>query len=132
MTVRVCVDHIKSLVMWTTRNLKLSIHSTTAPQDVDGDVLSLFSPIVHDQLLGLADVEGEVVVTFILLALFSASWVPHESGLWGFSPSKPLYLSSPMYCGRRCELKLGREIVGGRLNCVVLWDVRSSETLWPQ
>jgi hypothetical protein len=27
----VCVDHVKSLVMWTPRNLKLWTHSTTAP-----------------------------------------------------------------------------------------------------
>ena len=30
--------------------------------DVDGDMLSPLSPIVHDQLLGLTDIEGEVVV----------------------------------------------------------------------
>ena len=34
------------------RNLKLSTHSTTAPS----------FPVVHNQLLCLADVEGEVVV----------------------------------------------------------------------
>jgi hypothetical protein len=42
----VCMDHVKALVMWTPRNLNLSTPS----------------PVVHDKLLGFADVEGEVVV----------------------------------------------------------------------
>jgi hypothetical protein len=33
-----------------------------SPVDVDGGVLCLSFPVVHDQLLCLADVEGEVVV----------------------------------------------------------------------
>jgi hypothetical protein len=43
-------------------NLKLSNLSATGPVDVDGRVLSNLSPVVHDQLIGLTDVEGEVVV----------------------------------------------------------------------
>ena len=33
-----------------------------SPVDVDGGMLSPLSPVVHDQLLGLTDVEREVVV----------------------------------------------------------------------
>jgi hypothetical protein len=47
-------------VTWTQRNVKLSTHSTTAPIDVDG-VFAPPSPVVHYQLLCLADVDGEVV-----------------------------------------------------------------------
>ena len=56
MTLRVSVGHVKSLVMWTPRNLKLSTHYTSAQLDVDGDMLSPLSPKVHNQLLGLTDV----------------------------------------------------------------------------
>ena len=33
-----------------------------SPVDVDGGVLSPLSPIAHDQLLGLTEAEGEVIV----------------------------------------------------------------------
>jgi hypothetical protein len=52
-TVRVCVDHVRSLMMWTPRNSSV---------DVDWDVLSPLAPIVHGQLLGLTDIKGEVVL----------------------------------------------------------------------
>ena len=61
-TVLVCVDHDSSLVMWTPSNLKLSTRSTTSPVDVIGGLFGLPFPVVHDQLLCLAYIEGEVVV----------------------------------------------------------------------
>ena len=48
--------------MWTPRNLKLSTRSTTAPVDVNGGLFGSPFPVVHDQLLCLAHIEGEVVV----------------------------------------------------------------------
>ena len=58
---RVCVDHVNSLVMWMARNLKLSTSSTTSPLMCIG-AHSPLSPIAHNQLLCLTEVEGEVVV----------------------------------------------------------------------
>ena len=48
--------------MWTPRNLKLlTVHRS--PIDGDGGVsLSLLLPVIHNQLLGFADVEMEVVI----------------------------------------------------------------------
>ena len=48
--------------MWTPRNLKLlTLHRS--PIDGDGGVsLSLLLPVIHNQLLGFADVEMEVVI----------------------------------------------------------------------
>ena len=57
-----CVDHVNSLVVWTLRNLKLSTHSTIALLMWMGGVLTPPFPVVHDQLLCLADIEGVVVV----------------------------------------------------------------------
>jgi hypothetical protein len=59
----VCVDRFKSLVIWTPRNLKLSARSTAAPP----------VPVVHDQLLGLTGVEGEVVVPAPHTSLLTSS-----------------------------------------------------------
>ena len=56
-TVWVCVDHVNSSVMWIPRNLKLSTLSPVAPKNVDGGMLARPFPVVHDQLLSLADVE---------------------------------------------------------------------------
>ncbi len=59
-TASVWADHVRSSVMWTARNLKLLTRST----GVDGDecVFSALSPVIHHQLLGLVDVEWEVVL----------------------------------------------------------------------
>ena len=51
-TVLVCLDHDSLLVMWT----------PLQPIDVNGGLFGLPFPIVHDQLLSLAHIEGEVVV----------------------------------------------------------------------
>jgi hypothetical protein len=59
-TVLVCVDHVKSLVMWTQRNMRNPLYFS--PVDVNGGVLSPPFPVVHDLLLYLTDVEGEVGV----------------------------------------------------------------------
>ena len=61
-TVLVCLDHNSSLVMWTPRNLKFSTHSTFSPVNVNGGLFGPPFPIIHDQLLCLAHIEGEVVV----------------------------------------------------------------------
>jgi hypothetical protein len=50
-----CVWTTLITVMWTPRNLKLSTRSTTT-------WMRACSPLLHDQLLGLTGVEGEVVV----------------------------------------------------------------------
>ena len=49
--------------MWIPRNLKLSTCSTTAPVDENGGVLSPPFPVVHNHLLCLDHVEGEVVLS---------------------------------------------------------------------
>ena len=59
-TVRVYVDHFKSLVMWMPRNLQLSARSTTALSM--WMVLPLFLLIVHNQLIGLTEVKEQVIV----------------------------------------------------------------------
>ncbi len=58
-TASVWADHVRSSVMWTARNLK-PLHRCL----VDGDVcvFSALSPEIHHQLLGLVDVEWEVVL----------------------------------------------------------------------
>ncbi len=64
----VWADHVRSSVMWTQRNLKLlltRLHRCLV--DGDGVCFSALSPEIHHQLLGLVDVEWEVV----LLAPFS-------------------------------------------------------------
>ena len=61
-TVLVCLDHDSLLVMWTPRGLKLSTRSTYGPVDVNGGVFGPSFPVVHNQLLCLAHVKGEVVV----------------------------------------------------------------------
>ena len=58
-TVLVSLDHVSLLVMWTPGNLKLSTCSTTAPSMRMG-LAPL--PVVHNHLLCLDHVEGEVVV----------------------------------------------------------------------
>ena len=60
--VLVCSDHDILLVMWTPRKLKLLTRSTTDTLDVNR---GLFVPpfhVVHNQLLSLAQVDGEIVV----------------------------------------------------------------------
>ena len=44
------------------RNLKPSTRSTTAPVDVNGAMFGPPIPVVHDQLICLAHIEGKVVV----------------------------------------------------------------------
>ena len=61
-SVLVCLDHVSLLVMWTPRNLKLTKPSPLQPVDMNGGVLSPPFPIVHNHLLCLDHVEGEVVV----------------------------------------------------------------------
>ena len=51
-----CVDHVNCLVMWTPRNFKLLTHSA-----IDGGVVTLTFPVVHDQILCLADVGRKIV-----------------------------------------------------------------------
>jgi hypothetical protein len=53
----VCVHHVNSLVMWTPWNLDLLTRSNTGPINVDGGMLGPPFPVVHNQLLCLADVE---------------------------------------------------------------------------
>ena len=49
--------------MWTLRNLKLLTLSTVVPLKVIGDMsYSLLLPVVHNQLLGFAEVKMEAVV----------------------------------------------------------------------
>ena len=57
-TVSVCVDHFQSLVIWRQTNLKLSTCYATAPSMWMGACLPPF-PVVHDQLLGLIDIEED-------------------------------------------------------------------------
>ena len=52
-----CLDIDRSLMMWTQKNLKFSLHYS--PVDVNGGVLGPSFPVVHDQLLCFADIEGE-------------------------------------------------------------------------
>ena len=59
-TVLVCLDHVHLLVMWKARNLKLSSCSTTA--QLNGGVLGPPFPVVHNHLLCLDHIEGEVAV----------------------------------------------------------------------
>ncbi len=66
-TASVWADHVRSSVMWTQRNLKLFYPLHRCLVDGDGCVFSALSPEIHHQLLGLVDVEWEVV----LLAPFS-------------------------------------------------------------
>ena len=61
-TLLMCLDHVSLLVMWPPRNLKLSTCSTTAPSMRIGGVLGSPFPVVHNHLLCLDHVEGEVVV----------------------------------------------------------------------
>ncbi len=65
-TASVWADHVRSSVMWTQRNLKLFTRSTGV-LSMEMGVCSALSPEIHHQLLGLVDVEWEVV----LLAPFS-------------------------------------------------------------
>ena len=61
MTVVVCLDHDSLLVMWTPRNLTLApLHYS--PIDVNGGLFTPPFPVVQDNLLCLAHIEGEVVV----------------------------------------------------------------------
>ena len=53
MTVWVCLDHVSLLVMWTPR---------CSPVDENGGVLCPLFPVVHNHLLCLDHIEGEVVV----------------------------------------------------------------------
>ena len=61
-TVLVCLNHISLLVMWTPRNFKVSTCSTAAPFDENGGVLGPPFSVVHNHLLCLDRVEGEVAV----------------------------------------------------------------------
>jgi hypothetical protein len=72
-SVLVCVDHDNSLVMWTPRNLKLLTHSTTAPSMWMMGVLGPPFPVDHDQLLCLADVEGEDVFLASRTSIYAVS-----------------------------------------------------------
>ena len=60
-TVLVCLDHDSLLGMWTPRNLKLNLLHYS-PVDENGGVLGPLFPVVHNNLLCLDHVEGEVVV----------------------------------------------------------------------
>ena len=61
-TVLVCWDHDRFLVMWTLGNLKLSKPLHNMSIDVNRGMLGSPFPVVHDQLLCLANVEGDVFV----------------------------------------------------------------------
>ena len=50
--------------MCTPRNLKLL--TVSIPVDVGGGVLSLLSPLVHDQILHFVDADGEMIFLAIL------------------------------------------------------------------
>ncbi len=64
-TASVWADHVRSSVVWTQLKAVYPLHRCLV--DGDGCVLSALSPEIHHQLLGLVDVECEVV----LLTLFS-------------------------------------------------------------
>ena len=50
-----------------------------SPVDVNGGVLGALFPVVHDQLLCVADIEGEVVVSDLLLYAVSSLLVINAS-----------------------------------------------------
>ena len=61
-TVLVCLDHDSSLVMSTPKELEALDPLHHSLIDVNGGVIGHPFPVVHNQLLCFADVEGEVVV----------------------------------------------------------------------
>ena len=62
MTVLVCLDHDSLLVMWTPRIFEALNLLHYNPVDENGGVLGLPFPVIHNYLLCLDHVEGEVVV----------------------------------------------------------------------
>ena len=62
MTVLVCLDHDSLLVIRTPRLLEALNLLRYSPVNENGDVLGPPFPVVHDNLLCLDHVEGEVVV----------------------------------------------------------------------
>ena len=60
-TVLVCLDHDSLLVM-DTKELETLDPLHYNPVDVNGGLFGPLFPVVHDQLLCLAHIEGEVVV----------------------------------------------------------------------
>lgn len=61
MTVLVFLDHVSLLLMWTPRNLKLYTSLHYSPVDENGGGLGPPIPVVHNHVLFLDQVEGEVV-----------------------------------------------------------------------
>ena len=61
-TVLVCLEHSSLLLMWTPRNFEVLNLLHYSPIDENGGVLGPPFPVVHNHLLCLDHVEGEVVV----------------------------------------------------------------------
>ena len=61
-TVLACLDHVSLLVMWTPRTLEALNLLHYSSVDENGGVLGPLFPVVHNHLLCLDHVEGEVVV----------------------------------------------------------------------
>ncbi len=107
-TASVWADHVRSSVMWTQRNLKLFTRIHRCLVDGDVCVFSALSPEIHHQLLGLVDVEGEVV----LLTQFS-------QGTHLLSVGRLIVISDQAY--HRCVVSKFDDDVGAVCGCTVMF-----------
>ncbi len=105
-TASVWADHVRSSVMWTQRNLKLFTRSTGV-LSMEMGVFSALSPEIHHQLLGLVDVEWEVV----LLAPFS-------QGTHLLSVGRLIVVGDQAY--HRCVIGKFDDDVGAVCSCTVV------------
>ncbi len=105
-TASVWADHVRYSVMLMPRNLKLFTRSTGVLSMGMG-VCSLLSPEIHHQLLGLVDVEWEVVLL-----------TPFSQGTHILSVGRLIVVSDQAY--HRCVISKFADDVGAVCGCTVM------------